>query len=561
MLLFALSILSANPVKVHPIDSSIHEAITSLYIAEGLSLPSTAAPWSSDELSLMLSRLDEHSLSLDSLDTYRYVVEELKKDLPPFSLKAQVAGEVYLHTDTTSFTDNEDWIYNYEDRKPVASVPMEISLADFFYAFIAFDLANGKYDQKTSVTTGTSTLFGKYHATSNFFHFWRTEDELVIDANIPYLAFGALGGKSWLLEIGRDKLSWGPGTTGNFMLGDHLQYHNQGRFTAYSDSFKYTFVTSFFPHPEEIWNADQDDLLDMDETKDDPGSISSIPSYSQARPLVGLKLFMAHRFEWRLFNDKVGLSLSEGIMYQSPDGDIDLRILNPFMLYHNYFIRSNANSMATMELDYAFSPSWNLYGEMVVDELSFGSTEANLTSGRHPDGVGLMLGLKMAKPYKGGMLYGSLEGVRTDPYLYLRSLDGDADQTGVDDTLNFVVAIRRWLPDTLIYDQSYMGYEYGGDAYVGSLVVGYKRYGEYALQGNLFYMAHGQVSMDTNWERDKLSDTPTGEANHYIDIGFTASIYLTPSWEAYAGLDWLAKIEHYVPSYDVQFMFGIQYAF
>lgn len=395
-------------------------------------------------------------------------------------------------------------------------------------------------------------MYGKYYASSNFFHFWRSEDDLVIDANVPYRGFAALGGKGWLFEIGRDKLSWGPGTTGNFMFGDHLQYHNQGRFTAYSNSFKYTFATSFFPHPDEIWDVDQNGRLDVD---------SGEPGYGQARALVGLKVFMVHRFEWRLFNDKVGLALSEGIMYQSPDGNIDLRILNPLMLYHNYFIRSNANSLATLEFDYAFAPSWNLYGQVVVDELSFGATEGSLPDDRkHPSGVGLMLGLKMAKPYKGGILYGSLEGVRTDPYVYLRSVDGDKSQDDVADTLNFVVAIRRWIPDKLIYDQSYMGYQYGGDAYVGNLVVGYKQYGKYSVQGSLFYMAHGQVSMDTYWELGKLSSTPTGEATHYIDIGISGSKYLTPGWEVYAGLDWLAKIEHYVPSYDVQLVMGMQYS-
>jgi hypothetical protein len=69
-----------------------------------------------------------------------------------------------------------------------------------------------------------------------------------------------------------------------------VQYHNQGRITAYRDSFKYTFVTSSFPHPEEIGMHTND--------------------YSQANPIKGLKLFMAHRFEWRLLENKLGFALN-----------------------------------------------------------------------------------------------------------------------------------------------------------------------------------------------------------------------------------------------------------
>jgi len=30
-----------------------------------------------------------------------------------------------------------------------------------------------------------------------------------------------------------------------------VNYHNVGRFTTYGKNFKYTFLTSFFPHPSE----------------------------------------------------------------------------------------------------------------------------------------------------------------------------------------------------------------------------------------------------------------------------------------------------------------------
>jgi hypothetical protein len=56
-------------------------------------------------------------------------------------------------------------------------------------------------------------------------------------------------------------------------------------------------------------------------------------------------MFMSHRLEWRMFRDKVNFALTEAIMYQSSTNFIDLQVLNPVMIYHDYYIRSNSNSI------------------------------------------------------------------------------------------------------------------------------------------------------------------------------------------------------------------------
>lgn len=537
LLLCTFSPVHANQARIYPVDSEVYQALRQLYVAQGLSLPSTAGPWSHDELSLMLGRIDEQTLSPNASPTYAYIRNMLSEKQSPFSLGASVALEGYVHTNTTNFTTNDDWFYNHDKRKALLSIPMEIALSDHFYAYADMELTLGKFDARVFPTTGTSTLYGT-HVVSTNMHIAGQ-----IDANVPYRAFGAWGGKGWLLQVGRDKLSWGPGTTGNFMLGDHLQYHNQGRFTAYSDTFKYTFVTSFFPHPDEIW---------------DP----TITEHDQARPIVGLKMFMAHRFEWRLFGDRVGFSFNEAIIYQPGSGSFDLRILNPMMLYHNYYIRTDANSIASMELDVALAPYWNLYGQLAIDELSFGPDEKDLPIlKRHPDGVAYMLGLGYAQPVAEGILFGSLEGVYTDPYLYLRSIDGDATQLGPGglDSLNFVVALRRWFPDKLIYDQDFIGYRYGGDAIVGNLEVGYKKYASWSLSAHLFCMLHGGIDMNSLWPLGDLRHTPTGDAKAYIDAGLSGSWNITQALQGYAGLDLLSKVEAWEPTYDVQLYLGMQY--
>ncbi|MDT4761990.1 hypothetical protein [Sphaerochaeta sp. PS] len=539
MLLFSLSSLYANATTVYPVDTPVYQALRQLYTIEGLAMPSSAGPWSGDELLMMLHRLDGYALSPASRATYQYALTILSETKPSFSLGATVAVEGYLHTNTTNYTSDDDWKYNHASRRPLLSVPLEIVVSQHFYSFAEFSLTAGKYDGGNSPTSGASSLYGESTFTNSL------QGLTQLDANIPYRAFSAWGGEGWLLEVGRDKLSWGPGMTGNFMLGDHVQYHNQGRFTAYGDTFKFTFVTSFFPHPDEIWETDV------------PGG------YRQGRPLKGLKMFMGHRLEWRLFGGKVGFVLSEGLMYQPKNGALDLRVLNPMMLYHNYFIRSDTNSIASMEMDVAIIPHWNMYAQFAVDELAFGSVERNLTSGRHPDGLGYMLGLAYASPLSKGILYGSLEGVYTDPYLYLRSVDGNTSQTDSDwlDSLNFVVALRRWFSDQLIYDQEFLGYRNGGDAIVGNLEVGYKEYGAWSVKGTLFYMAHGAMALDSPWKLDMPKRTPSGSVTHYIDAGISGSTSFSEGWEAHAGLDLLARIADWTPTYDIQLYMGVGYTF
>ena len=539
---------------MYPVDSPFYEALEYLYISQGLSLPSTAGPWSGDELSLMLGRIEKSKLNTDERATYRYVSTELAASLPSFSLGATVALEAYLHTNTTDFTENDDWYYDYDKRSPLVSVPLEISLADKFYAYTDIELKGKKYNAFKDPVTGSSSLYGTYAITTNAYNFWQ-DDAFSLDGNVPYRAFASFGGEGWGLEIGRDQLSWGPGTTGNFLLGKQVEYHNQGRFTAYNDNFKYTFLTSFFPHPDEIWDSNQTGI------NDDSEGIS----YSQGRSLLGLKMFMAHRFEWRLFGNRLGIALNEGIMYQSEEGNLDLRVLNPFMLYHNYVIRSDANSIASLEIDYTPFRFWNIYSQLVVDEYAFGSVERNLESGRHPNAVGLMFGVKTVRPAFGGMFYANLEGVYTDPYLYLRSEDGNHSQSTTDssDTLDFVVAIRRWLssPDRVVYDQSYMGYRYGGDSIVANLVAGFKRYNDWSVEGRGFAMLHGSKTMNSLWELDSDGLSPSGNPTFTLDLGISATRNLTQKWEAFGGMDFISIYDDSAFSNDFQMHMGMSYCF
>jgi hypothetical protein len=276
-----------------------------------------------------------------------------------------------------------------------------------------------------------------------------------LDFNFPYRGFLAFGDDTWSLEIGRDRTKWGHGISSNLMIGDNMPYLDELRYTTYSNQFKYTFITSFFPHPMNYIDVDSDG---------DPTT-----GLSQSDPVQGTRAFIAHRGEGRLFNNKVGIAISESIMYQSEENVLDLRYLSPAALFHNFYIRANANSLLSLELDYTPFNNFNIYAQGVMDEYALpgepypGSTTDDRTSA-FPNAFGYIAGVKynydVLNKYKGNTTF---EFAHTDPYLYLRG-NGESEnpQNTNEYGINYVVAFREFssgLGKTW-YHNEFLGYKY-----------------------------------------------------------------------------------------------------
>lgn len=72
--LMSASIFGAvNQQKIYSLDSDVYDAIESLYIYQGLSLPSTTGPYSQAELSLMVEKIKASALQGSMKQTYEYV--------------------------------------------------------------------------------------------------------------------------------------------------------------------------------------------------------------------------------------------------------------------------------------------------------------------------------------------------------------------------------------------------------------------------------------------------------------------------------------------------------
>ncbi|MCH3918751.1 MAG: hypothetical protein LKE40_15075 [Spirochaetia bacterium] len=411
---------ASNKQEIIPVTSDCQEAMDILYVRQGLALPSQTASYSVAELEGMLQKIDTSKMDADQKATYAYVREVLDAHSYAgkgvgFKLNAYLNPEAYLHENTEDFsgrygdetTLREQWFRGWMQQQPAASVDIGFYAADQLYA-------------QTDFSYGPTWAY-KAFGTSNFsmnipgaFGMALTE----VDANIPYHAYTSFGTDYWNVEIGRDRLNWGPGQTGNLLIGDNLKYQNIAKYTVFGKSFKFTFLVSFFPHQMNY--------------KGNEGT------NSQYDELEGLEMLLAHKLEWRLFHDKLNLSIAEAIMYADEDGVLDFSVLNPMNVFHSYFMKANCNSIASLNLDFTVGTT-NFYFQGVMDEYTVPYVESKSGS-YYPDAWGVLFGLRNYQPYGKVTEITSLEGAYTLPYLYLRGKSGEDVQDGYG--INFVVATR-----------------------------------------------------------------------------------------------------------------------
>ena len=406
--------------------------------------------------------------------------------------------ELYAHTDTSDFNTERDWTYGYGKRKPLGNLFFETWPVDTFYSYFELSLMNNFGVVDTFGTKNPNeqpnSLYGKAPLTSNIIMVWPNKIQN-IDLNFPYRAFVSLGSEHWNLQVGKDKLSWGAGKSGNLMISNNLPYQQFGRFTTGFERYKYTIVSSFYTHPKIFTYGETDATAD---------------SNTQNQLGDGIKMLLAHRVEFRLFEDKLGLAASESMMYQSATGSIDLRFLNPVGFYHNQYIRGNSNSMLVFEADYTPLKAFNLYGQVGIDEIAFGEDMPPANNSK-PNAFAYLAGVQGALGMGKGVFTYSLEGAYTDPFFYLReAYDKDTQQFGVG--YDVIVRVVSHSMENLRYWQ---GYPYGGDAIVAQLNIGYERPLKVRFEASAFFMAHGVLGLDSTWllytGNESLVTTPTTE--------------------------------------------------
>jgi hypothetical protein len=519
---------NTNHQKIHPIDSEVYQVIKSLYISRGLALPSTTGPWSEAELLLMLGRIDSAALSPGEQAAYDYAERELNKEHSFARFSFEAAVEARGHTNTEEFTRQDDYMRLWHEAKPLFDINFEGWITPYAYGFTGLSIGNFVYNKTTTASNGgnyiSSPFFGARAFSTNIWMVPPSELNY-LDFNFPSRAFVAVGGSGWNLVAGRDRLSWGNGESGNFVVGSQLEYHDSIRTSWFNDHIKYTFNVSRFPWVGEYYLTDTVPGYD-----DYAGSVFDPASDATGDAFQGISLFVAHRVEWRAWKNKLNFAFTESIMYENPNGSIDPLIFSPTLFLHNMYKAYSTNSIIAFEADYTIIPALNVYGQFVLDESTLpGEPVPGEDNYACPDGLGYLIGAKTAFPLSlagtAGMFSASLEGAYTTPYLYLRSKLQKGAQYGDeqgDYPLGYVAA-NRYISTSgnSNYAEDFLGYRWGGDAIVLNANAGYQVFGQWNAKANLMVMIHGTHDKWTYWSRVYLDDDEHASDAHNVSTPTT----------------------------------------
>jgi hypothetical protein len=388
--------------------------------------------------------------------------------------------------------------WGWADRLPALRIPIEATAFDFLYARVVLEL---KEEHNAIDRTAEPLDWSNWPESIDY-----------IDYMFPFESFVALEHGPLSLSWGRDRLRWGPGSTGTLVLSDAPHYYDylDAGLTGQTFAYRFAWISlepKLLAGENLYWQAER-------------------KAWSQTH--VAAKNLFLHRFEG-LFFGRLALALTEGLMV----GGIapDLAFANPFLILHNRWTWNAAPFMAAasiLGLEARLNP-WRyleLYGSFAMNQYQ---TPYELS--RFPDSADVMpnayawqLGLDGAYPLLGGWLTGTLEYVHTNPWMYIR-----------ENRLNSF-SWRRYQAsnvrgDKSIYIDTPIGYRHGPDARVLYLAFGWDNPGRLTLRADFEYRIAGEHSILTPYDQGQDAvalATPTGTPEYWTVAGLEAGWVAKP---------------------------------
>jgi hypothetical protein len=233
---------------------------------------------------------------------------------------------------------------------------------------------------------------------------------------MPLRAFVAAGGSWWNFQLGRDKVSYGLGHTGNLAISATPDYYDFARLSLFSRNFKYSSFIGQMP-------LDLGDTQILSESRKNAAGAGALLNTTQ-------RYLYHHRIDARFFR-KLSLGISEALMVgNSPP---ELRYMSPLIVLHNAWPWRDydewgtgekgymTGSLFALDLDWAIIPSLALYGQFVLNEFSTPYELKHYSEDQPPNGLGYLAGIEYTHAFVEwtALVYG--EFVYTDPYLYTLS--------------------------------------------------------------------------------------------------------------------------------------------
>jgi len=497
---------SIDMQRLIPAGHWVYDAVIRIEAESGKASFAQNAPLSTAELLLYLNEIDFDSLSEAGKYEYNAVKSFFNEDYLSFGSDTLSLGispisslELYHKTD-----ERIPWQYYSHNKKHILDLPVILGAGDFLcIESVFFAGLNYWAAEEHSVFTNIP-----YKSDSLEAHFPSTA---YISAGLPIYDIFTVN-----FQLGKGNLSVGKTQLGSIFLSDYSDHDAYAMFSLYSQKIRYAAT-----------------LIQLE---------------------VNKNLYL-HRLEFQAFK-KIQIGLHEGVLVNAP---LELRYLNPLSIFHNYaawrtygkYNNSTADGSANtydgfsrvgsyFGLTFDINP-WRflrLYGLFAMNQFQTAYERKTYpeAAAKIPDSLGFQGGIETFVPFKTGYFSGGIEGLYTNPWLYICD---DADwsfyRSRFDLIKNTNVPVHTWVgspygPDTLGFSGKF-GYE------VVSLWAAHVSYktitrGEHSFELFSHYDSSGKNNYYPSSVEEATQKSPTGIAEvshsfmvsgsfsplHWIDI-------------------------------------------
>jgi hypothetical protein len=461
----------------------------------GSSFLSYTPPLSRDEILLILEDIDPESLTPPLRDLYDGIYGALKPALlyaeGLFGLEAHanLSPEIHFRTNT-----------KIPFAKPDTESPLALALPLALYFADTVEL---------TITPSISADPLYYGEEGSRWGFNIPYEAGRFDMNMPLRAFVAAGGPWWNFQLGREKVSYGLGHTGNLALSATPDYYDFARLSLFARNFKYSAFASQMP-----LNVTDPQILSDDRRA--AAGTDALLNTTQ-------RYLYHHRIDARFFR-KVSLGVSEALM--AGNSPPELRYLSPLIILHNAWPWRDydewgtgkkgymTGSLFSLDLDWAIIPSLALYGQFVLNEFSTPYELENYSGDQPPNGLGYLAGIEYTRVFARwkALIYG--EFVYTDPYLYTLS-----------SPFGSYIWMRR-LSEVGAKPLRYkwIGHGEGRDMMLFALGASVSKT-ELSLSADISFINRGEHTIEWDWAQDEeaLNErAPTGTVERRLTTGLGA---------------------------------------
>lgn len=533
LVLFLLPALlwAGGGMKIIPLSSPIYDYVDALYQMEGLAAPQGARPWTNSDLEQQLSRVE--ATSEPSKEIVAIITDYLGKDESGKTVTGgwnlSVTPAIGYHTNT-KFDTQFHWA-NPVFNNRLLGLNANFEIKDYFAANMGFSLslANSTTSEGIAPSNNEPRFRESFSTNIPFVPSGSFND---IEMDFTDNSFVSAGNQYISLTVGRGRLSWGNGLAGNLLLGDTLPYHDYVNISASNNTwFDYNMLISFFTHP-----------MNFVDENGDPRD------YDYRNNLTGIQFLMAHRFEFRMLSDKLRLTVNEAVMYQSEENYFDYRLLNPILIMHGYYMPANANSLLTVELEWAPTKTLQLYLSFGLDDFSVPGEPKAPEEDSTLNMLGVMGGARITKPLGKGYFNLTIEGVYTSPLMYHKGKYNN----NVPYSLDYVGTVRL-AHGTKFYRQ-YLSFPFGSDAAAITIDAKYTVPYKWEAGASLFLMAHGITKTDSlngRYGEGTSTDVPSGlttsnpfdgksgEISYTCALGLRGTYYFMQNLSISSSLDFI----------------------